>query len=57
MTCIIDIYIFFFSYAIECFLVFLFQKENKGVEEPFFYLANEWHKMYLEKTETFKTIS
>ncbi|KAF8794746.1 intraflagellar transport protein 27 homolog [Argiope bruennichi] len=32
-------------------------KENKGVEEPFFYLANEWHKMYLEKVEYCKTIS
>ncbi|XP_054707606.1 intraflagellar transport protein 27 homolog [Uloborus diversus] len=32
-------------------------KENKGVEKPFFYLVNEWHKMYLEKTEYFKSIS
>uniref|UniRef100_T1JL36 Uncharacterized protein n=1 Tax=Strigamia maritima TaxID=126957 RepID=T1JL36_STRMM len=32
-------------------------KENKNVPDPFFYLANEWHKMYLEKTTGFKTIT
>lgn len=32
-------------------------KDAQGVEEPFFYLVNEWHKIYMEKTEFFKTLS
>ena len=31
------------------------QKDGKGVEEPFFFLANEWYKLYLEKADGFKT--
>lgn len=27
-------------------------KEYKGVEEPFYYLANEWHKQHVEKSES-----
>ncbi|XP_023243816.1 intraflagellar transport protein 27 homolog isoform X1 [Centruroides sculpturatus] len=32
-------------------------KEHQGVDEAFFYLVNEWHKLFQEKTEFFKTIS
>ncbi|KAJ9577623.1 hypothetical protein L9F63_005810 [Diploptera punctata] len=32
-------------------------KENKGVEEPFFLLAHEWHKLYSEKKMSFDIIA
>ncbi|XP_064456936.1 intraflagellar transport protein 27 homolog [Ornithodoros turicata] len=31
-------------------------KEAEGVEEPFFYLANEWHKLCTERAESFRTV-
>ncbi|CAG0914256.1 unnamed protein product [Notodromas monacha] len=31
------------------------KKDGKGLEEPFFYLANEWYKLYLEKADGFRT--
>ncbi|XP_069685270.1 intraflagellar transport protein 27 homolog [Periplaneta americana] len=32
-------------------------KENQGIEEPFFLLAHEWHKLYNEKKTTFDLIT
>ncbi|CAG0878871.1 unnamed protein product [Darwinula stevensoni] len=29
-------------------------KERKDLELPFFYLANEWHRIYMEKTDGFR---
>jgi hypothetical protein len=33
------------------------QKENQGIEEPFFLLAHEWHKLYSEKKSIFDLIA
>ncbi|XP_023723348.1 intraflagellar transport protein 27 homolog [Cryptotermes secundus] len=32
-------------------------KENQGIEEPFFLLAHEWHKLYNEKKTAFDLIA
>ncbi|KDR10846.1 intraflagellar transport protein 27 homolog [Zootermopsis nevadensis] len=32
-------------------------KENQGIEEPFFLLAHEWHKLYSEKKTAFDLIA
>ncbi|CAH1794543.1 unnamed protein product [Owenia fusiformis] len=32
-------------------------KEGENVEAPFYYLANEFHKLYNEKLDTFQTLS
>ncbi|PSN37926.1 Intraflagellar transport protein 27 [Blattella germanica] len=32
-------------------------KENQGIEEPFFLLAHEWHKLYMEKKTSFDLIA
>nr|AGM32834.1 putative GTP-binding protein RAY-like protein [Coptotermes formosanus] len=32
-------------------------KENQGIEEPFFLLAHEWHKLYNEKKSSFDLIA
>ncbi|XP_037778652.1 LOW QUALITY PROTEIN: intraflagellar transport protein 27 homolog [Penaeus monodon] len=32
-------------------------KDHAGVDEPFFYLVNEWFKMYTDKTQSFKLLS
>ncbi|KAK8751832.1 hypothetical protein OTU49_010566 [Cherax quadricarinatus] len=32
-------------------------KEKKGIEEPFYFLVNEWFKIYTDKTQTFKLLA
>jgi hypothetical protein len=43
-------------YSISAPVHFL-QKENQGIEEPFFLLAHEWHKLYSEKKTAFDLIA
>lgn len=37
-------------------VLFSLQKEMQGVDAPFYYLANEFHKLYEEKIEIFKSL-
>ncbi|XP_071537076.1 intraflagellar transport protein 27 homolog isoform X1 [Panulirus ornatus] len=32
-------------------------KDQKGIEEPFFFLVNEWFKIYTDKTHTFRLLA
>ncbi|KAK4293581.1 hypothetical protein Pmani_033736 [Petrolisthes manimaculis] len=32
-------------------------KDQKGIDAPFFYLVNEWFKLYMDKTQSFKLLS
>ncbi|CAL4068307.1 unnamed protein product, partial [Meganyctiphanes norvegica] len=32
-------------------------KDNSGVEEPFFFMVNEWFKTYTDKTQAFKILT
>ena len=41
----------------ELFLCFYFQKEMQNIDAAFYYLANEFHKLFQDRLETFKSLS
>lgn len=39
------------------YISFYPQKDQKGIDAPFFYLVNEWFKLYTDKTQAFKLLA
>lgn len=44
------------SSLIILFFFVLFQKEMQGVDAAFYYLANEYYKLYQERIEVFRSL-
>lgn len=47
----------YFCYHIGYVNNFCLQKEQQGIEEPFFFLVNEWFKTYTDKTQALKVVT
>ena len=44
------------SVLTQILFFFLIQKDQKNVEAPFYYLANEFYKLYNERVEVTKSL-